>query len=197
MLAGVAGIVGIQASMTLDAVYDDTYAGDADAITERRAELVPNLLVFHVSTMLACVLVLVFAAGLRRRLAAQAPVGSLLPDLSAAGLLLVSVAALMGTGLDTEFIFAAQDTEKVVAESMAFDAHWTGTVNFLWVGAGVTGVALAAAALRHAAAPRWIGWVGAGARRAHPAAGDLPAAVHGRLHRPGAAARRGRRVRPG
>lgn len=159
--AGLAGIIGIQASLTIDAVYGEQYAGDAEAITQRLSELVPNLIVFHTATMVAAILVLVFAAGLRRRLAAQTPVGSLLPDLSAMGLVLVSVAGLMGSALDTEFIFGLGDTEQVVAESSAFYGHWIGTVNWLWVGAGVTGVALAVAALRHASAPRWIGWVGA------------------------------------
>ena len=56
-------------------------------ITCADSRVVPNLLVFHTATMLAAVLVLVFAAGLRRRLAAQSPVGSLLPDISAFGLL--------------------------------------------------------------------------------------------------------------
>lgn len=159
--AGLAGIIGVQASLTIDAVYGEEYAGDAEAITARLSDLVPNLIVFHTATMVAAVLVLVFAAGLRRRLAAQTPAGSLLPDLSAMGLVLVSVAALMGSALDTEFIFALGDTDQVVAESSAFYGHWVGTVNWLWVGAGVTGVALAVAALKHASAPRWIGWVGA------------------------------------
>lgn len=38
--AGIAGIVGIQSSLTLDAAYDDTYTGDAEAITQRMSELV-------------------------------------------------------------------------------------------------------------------------------------------------------------
>ncbi|WP_204163901.1 hypothetical protein [Nocardioides solisilvae] len=159
--AGVAGIVGIQASATVDAVYDERNQGDAVAITERLSEQVPNLLVFHTATTLCTVLVLVFALGLRRRLAGQTRAGSLLPDVSAAGLLLVSVAGLIGSGLDTEFIFGLAEPDRMVPESAAFYGHWVGTMNWLWLGAGVTGVALAAAALRQAAAPRWIGWVGA------------------------------------
>ena len=42
-----------------------------------------------------------------------------------------------------------------------FFGHWVGTIPWLWVGAGIAGVAVAVAALRHGATARWIGWVGA------------------------------------
>lgn len=160
--AGLAGLAGIQASLSVDAVYREGARGDAEAITGLLADQRVNILVFHVLTMVAVVLLPVFAAGLRRRLAAQAPAGSLLPDVTFAGFLLTSVAGLMGTGLDTEFLFALGDTEGgLVQESSAFFGHWIGTIPWLWVGAGLAGVALAVAALRHGAAPRWIGWVAA------------------------------------
>lgn len=160
VLGGLAGIIGIQASMSITAVYDEKNQGDAAKITEAMGDFVPNILVFHVATMVAAVVLVVFAAGLRRRLKAQAPVGSLLPDVAAAGLTLVSVAALMGTALNTEFVFAfTQENAELVPEVATVYGHWIGTVPWLWVGAGITGLALAVAALRHAAAPRWIGWV--------------------------------------
>ncbi|GAB2746498.1 hypothetical protein [Nocardioides pakistanensis] len=161
--AGIAGITGIAASMTVDAVYDESLAGQPDAIVARLAELTPNLLVFHVATMVCVVTLLVFAAGLRRRLAAQAPSGSLLPDVAATGLGLTAVAGLLGAGLNTEFIFGVQDGGEtgLLPESAVFFNHWVGTIPWLWVGAGVAGVAVAVAALRHSAAPRWIGLVGA------------------------------------
>lgn len=160
VLGGLAGVIGIQASMSITAVYDEKTQGDAAKITEAMGDFVPNILVFHVATMVAAVVLVVFAAGLRRRLKAQAPVGSLLPDVAAAGLTLVSVAALMGTALNTEFVFAfTQENAELVPEVATVYGHWIGTVPWLWVGAGITGLALAVAALRHAAAPRWIGWV--------------------------------------
>jgi hypothetical protein len=160
--AGAAGMAGIAASLTIDAVYDDKYQGDPVAIADRLGDLTANLLVFHTATMLATVLLVVAAAGLRRRLAAQVRAGSLLPEVAAGGLLLNAVAGLMGAGLDTEFIFGTTDEKaKLVPEAAAVYAHWVGTIPWLWVGAGLTGLAVAAAALRHAAAPRWIGWVGA------------------------------------
>lgn len=162
LLAGLAGVVGIQASLSIDAVYDQESAGDAARIAERLEDFVPNLLVLHVAMMIASLLLLVFAAGLRRRLQGQAPVGSLLPDVAAAGLLLTSVAALMGVAFSTEIVFGVTaDDPQLDPEFAAVVGHWVGTVPWLWVGAGVTGLAVAVAALRHAAAPRWIGWIAA------------------------------------
>jgi hypothetical protein len=161
--AGVAGIVGIAASMSISAVYDEELGGNAQGIYERMQDFVPNIIVFHTATLIGVVLLVVFGAGLRRRLQSDLPVGSLLPDVAFGGLLLTSVAGLMGSSLDTEFGSALVQTErvKVVPEVFVFYGHWLGTIPWLWVGAGLTGVALAVAALRHRAVPRWIGWVGA------------------------------------
>lgn len=161
VVAGLAGVAGIVSSMGLDAVYRPENMGDPVAITESLSEQVPSLLAFHLTTMLAVVTLPVFAAGLRRRLAAQSRPGSLVADVAAWGLLLVAVAGLMGSALNTEFIFGLADTSKVVPEVATFYGHWVGTVNWLWVGAGLTGLAVAHAALRQGAAARWMGWTGA------------------------------------
>ncbi len=163
LAAGIAGIVGIAASMSISAVYDEDLGGNAQGIYERMQDFVPNIVVFHTATLVGVVLLVVFAAGLRRRLHTGLPDGSLLPDVAAGGLLLTAVAGLMGSALDTEFGSALIQTErvKVVPEVFVFYGHWMGTIPWLWVGAGVTGVAVAVAALRHRAVPRWIGWVGA------------------------------------
>ena len=161
-VAGLAGVVGIQASLQIDAVYNEKYAGDADLILDRLGDYVPQLLVLHVTMTGAAILLLVFAAGLRRRLRAQAPAGSLLPDVAAGGLLLTAVAGLMGAGFTTEIVFGVTDDSSAIdPEFAAVVGHWIGTIPWLWVGAGLTGVAVAVAAIRHAAAPRWLGWVGA------------------------------------
>ena len=79
--AGVLGIVSIQASMALGANWEQT-AGDADAVVADLAGKTPTLLVFHTATVLVALLVLIFAAGLKRRLDVQAPAGSLLPTVA-------------------------------------------------------------------------------------------------------------------
>jgi hypothetical protein len=161
-VSGLAGVVAIQASLQVDAVYDEKSAGNAERIADRLGDQVPALLVMHTSLMIATVLLLVFAAGLRRRLRDQGPVGSLLPDVAAFGFLLTSVAGLMGAGFSTEIVFGVTaDDDTLDPEFAAVVGHWVGTIPWLWVGAGVSGVAIAVAALRHAAAPRWIGWTAA------------------------------------
>ncbi|MGE3285769.1 MAG: hypothetical protein AB7J32_06650 [Pseudonocardia sp.] len=159
--AGALGVVGIQASASIGIAYDPATAGDADAITRGLGAFLPNLLTMHTAVMLVTVLLVPFAAGLYRRLAADLPPGSLHAPVAAAGLLLVSAASMLGAGLDTEFLFASVRPDEVVAESAAFYTHWIATIPWLWVGAGLSGVAVAAASLRHGATARWIGWVSA------------------------------------
>ena len=70
VVAGVAGIVGIQASMSIDAVYAEASAGDPVAIMNGLAGQRTGIVVMHVSIMTAALLILVFAAGLSHRLRA-------------------------------------------------------------------------------------------------------------------------------
>jgi len=157
-LAGLAGAVGIYASLQIDAVYNPDYAGDADRITDRLGDFVPEILVLHTGMVVAAVLLLVFAAGLRRRLAGRLPADSLLPGVAAGGLLLTSVVALLGSGFSTEIVFGlTADDGELDPEFAAVVAHWIGTIPWLWLGAGVAGVCVALASFRHGALPRWIG----------------------------------------
>jgi hypothetical protein len=161
LAAGVAGLVGVGASIATGAVYEEEIAGDAVAITDRLSEMVPQILVFHVATMVSALLLVVFAAGLRRELVHRLGAETLLPSVAANGLMLVAVAQLMGTGLTTEFVFGVSDPDLLVPETAAFFGHWIGTIPWVWGGAGLTALALAVAALRHGAFARWIGWTSA------------------------------------
>jgi hypothetical protein len=156
--AGVASIVSIVASGMAGAVYDEKLAGDADGIVDKMADQVATILVMHTGAMISALLLLVFAAGLRRRLLESTPEGSLLPSIAASGLMLVSVAQLMGSGLTTEFAFGLAEPEKMVPETAVFFGHWIGTIPWLWVGAGVTALALAVAGRSHGAVARWLTW---------------------------------------
>lgn len=155
--AGLAGIGSVVASGFTGAVYDEKIAGDAVAITERLAELTTQILVFHVATMVSALLLVVFAVGLRRRLASALPADSLLPGVASAGLMLVAAAQLLGSGLTTEFVFGVQDVDLMVPETAAFFSHWMGTIPWLWGTAGLAAVAVALAARRFGAVPRWLG----------------------------------------
>ena len=157
-VAGLAGVVGIHASMAMGAAYDENNAGNAVAITAAFAEQRTAMLVMHLSLTISTLLLLIFAAGLYRRLQAGLPEFSLLPTVAAFGLVLTSTGTLLGTGLDTELLFGLSDTDKMVPEVAVFASHWMGTIPWLWVGAGLSGLAVAVAALRHRAVPRWLGW---------------------------------------
>jgi hypothetical protein len=155
--AGVLAIAGLVGSSMVNAIYDPEIQGDAAAITDRLSEQVPQILAFHTATMVSCVLLVLFAVGLHRQLVRLVGPESLLPGVAAAGLGLVAVAQLLGAGLTTEFVFAVTENDMVIPESATFFNHWIGTIPWVWGGAGLTGLAVAAAARRGAYA-RWLGW---------------------------------------
>ena len=157
--AAVAAIAGLAGSSAMTAVYDRSLGGHVTAIADKMSTQSAQLLVFHVGTLVAVLLLPIFAAGLSRRLAARMPADSLVPRVASTGLLLVAVAGMLGTALDTEFLVDIDDPTLVSPESAVFFGHWVGTVPWVWVGAGLAALAVAIAALRHAAAPRWLGWV--------------------------------------
>lgn len=158
LCAGAASIVTIVASSLADGVYDPSVAGDAPGIVEKMGDQIPQILVMHTAAAISAVLLLVFAPGLRRYVAARVPAGSLLPDIAGGGLMLVAVSQLMGSALTTEFVFGLADPDKMVPESAVFFGHWIGTVPWLWVGAGVAALALGRAGRRYGVVPAWLAW---------------------------------------
>lgn len=158
VLAGGLGIATIQASLAASIDWDKTQ-GDAAAMLADAAGKQSAFLVFHVLATATAVVIPVFAAGLKRRIDQRTPDGSLLGQVAAWGLVLVSVALLLGSGLDTQYSLALSDPDVLVPESAALYTDWVATIPWLWLGAGLAGVALAVASFRHAAAPRWIGAV--------------------------------------
>jgi hypothetical protein len=156
----VLSIASMQLSMSAGPSYGPT-APTPESITRDLAEKIPQLLALHVVTVVAALLLLVFAAGLKRRLDAQAPAGSLLPSVASTGLVIVSVIQILGTGLNTEFIFGLSRPEQLISSDVSFYSHWIATISWLWVTAGISALALGLAAL-HGAAPRWLGIVSLG-----------------------------------
>ena len=157
--AGLAGIVTVVGSSMANAIYDPDLAGDAVGLTEKLGERTGPLLLFHTAAMLAALLVVVFAAGLRRHLAQRMPEGSLTPQVAGTGLVLVAVTLLMGSALDTEFIFVVQDPALLVPETAVFYGHWVATVPWVWAGAGLAALAVAHAGRRFGAVQGWLTWV--------------------------------------
>jgi hypothetical protein len=157
--AAVASIAGIASSMMSGAVYEPSLAGDAAGIVEKMSEQVVPMVVFHVASAIAALLLVVFAAGLRRFLIERTPLDHLAPQVASTGLLLVSVALLMGTALNTEFIFGLFDTSLLVPETAVFYGHWIGTVPWYWAGAGLAALAVGVAGRRYGAVSGWLTWV--------------------------------------
>lgn len=158
LLAGVAGIGMMVTSSMVNAVYDPDIQGDAQAVSDKLGDLVPQMLAFHTFTMLSAVLMVPFAAGLHRRLKATAGRDSVLPTVALTGVVITAVMLVVGSGLDTEFIFAA-GSDMVVPESATFFNHWIGTVPWCWGLLGLSGLCLFGVA-REGGLPRWLGLVG-------------------------------------
>lgn len=160
--AGLAAVAGIQLQLRMDAVVDPAIGADVAAIVARMQSQVPLVVAVHVCLVTSALLLLPFAAGLRRRLAGALPADSLLPSVAWGGLVVLAAVGVLGTGLTTETIFGVGEPERMTGSTLVVFAHWMATIPYLWVTAGAAAVAVAAAALRHGAVPRWIGWASAG-----------------------------------
>jgi hypothetical protein len=159
VLAGVAGFAAME--------VESRFAPDDPAANVDAAVLVDGY-VLHGPGRLAVVLalfvaaafaVVVFGAGLRRALAAQCPAGSLVPDVAAAGTLLVAALCLVGSGPATEVFFSLLHAEESDPDVTASLVRTMDTLPWVWGGLALTVGAVAVAALRHGAAPRWLGVV--------------------------------------
>jgi hypothetical protein len=160
--AGLAGIGMIVTSSMVDAVYDEDLFGDPAAIADKLADQTGAMFAFHGFASVCAVLVIVFAAGLFRRLRDAVGRDSLAPLLAFAGLVGTGVVLILGAGLNTEFIssFVHEGDQPAVHDAnAAFYNNWIGTIPWCFVLAGLAGTAIYTAA-RTGGAPRWIGRVG-------------------------------------
>ena len=151
--AGVLGIGTMVSSSTINAIYDQSIALDEDAVLARLADQSVQIITFQVVASLTALALVVFAAGLHRRLAARLD-DSIVPMVASAGLIGTAVVTVLGTGLDTEFAVGIE--EHVLASSAAMFNHWTGTILWCWLLVGLSALAVASAA-RQGAVPRWMG----------------------------------------
>lgn len=149
--AGLTGAASIWLSLSVSPMEGPVSPAE---VVEHYSTLVPSLIAFHLTTVLAAVLVLPFAAGLHRRLSAQAPAGSLHGPVAMLGLTVLSAVLVLGSGLNTQFVFGFLQPELLVATDASFYSHWIATIAWLWVTAGVAGVAVGLAGLRHGAVGR-------------------------------------------
>lgn len=156
--AGVCGIGTLVTSTMIDVVYREEFATDDHGVAAALQDKAGVIFTFHAITAVGALLLVVFAAGLYRRLR-QRDADSSAPFVAAAGLVGTAVVMIMGSGLDTEFSTGLTDEVSVSDSSAAMFNHWIGTIPWLFTMAGLTGLALYAAS-RRGSVPRWIGRTG-------------------------------------
>ncbi len=154
-VGGLVGLVGIFATATLTAPAEEFQADNAGyvaALSERTGYVWAH----QVVTVVAIVCLAVFAAGLRRYLAAQEPADSLVPTLAATGVGLVLVGLVVGGGISTELFFALGAAEQYDPDVIAPQLTIVATMTWLWGGIGLTAGAVAVGGLRHGSVSRWF-----------------------------------------
>jgi len=156
--AGVAGAATIVLSSSIDVVYRPQFEDSTHGVATALQDKAPLMFAFHSVTALGAVLMVVFAAGLHRRL--RTVMGdSIVPVVAAAGLVGTAVVSVLGSGLDTEFMMPLAQGAGIDDNTGALYNHWIGTIPWLWTLAGLAGLALYVASRRGAVA-RWVGRVG-------------------------------------
>lgn len=151
--AGFLGLVSFVLTGALS-VDESAMADNADiaALLTDRGPYVWAYQVVGVATALALA---VFAAGLQRRLAQQAPAHSLAPTLSASGLWLTAATTLVGSGICTEMFWGLiQDTEDVDPDTLAAQLAIFNTIGWVWIAVVLASGAVAVSGLRHGAVSR-------------------------------------------
>ena len=109
---------------------------------------------FQTGSVAIALLVAIFGLGLRRRLAGQTPAGSILPEVAATGMLLVSALTLVGGGISTEMFHSLRNADEVDPDTVAAQLAIFNTMAWVWVGGVLTTGATAVAGLRHGAIGR-------------------------------------------
>lgn len=136
-------------------VPTDALADNAQVLAELRGAA-GWVWAFQSGSVAVALLVAVFGLGLRRRLAGQTPAGSLLPDLAAAGMLLVSALTLVGGGISTELFHSLRHTDDVDPDTVAAQLAIFNTMGWVWAGGILATAATAVAGLRHGAIGRKV-----------------------------------------
>jgi hypothetical protein len=134
----------------------DSYADNADVLAELDGKA-GWVWAFQTTGVALAVLLVIFALGLRRRLAGQEPAGSLVPDLAGLGLILMAIMTLVGTGISTEMFHALRNSDEVDPDTVASHLAIYNTLAWVWAGGILTTGAMAVAGLRHGSVSRRFG----------------------------------------
>jgi hypothetical protein len=160
VLAGIAGVGVVVTTTMVDGVYDKDLAGHPDLIADRIAGQTGAMFAFHALAVATALLLVVHAAGLFGRIRATSGVGTA-GVVALSGWLGTAFVLVMGSSWDTEYMtsLTAGGRDGLDDFAIASYNHWIGTVPWVWVLAGLSGLALHAVA-RDGGVPRWIGRVG-------------------------------------
>ncbi|WNM37266.1 hypothetical protein RMN56_19030 [Micromonospora halotolerans] len=154
----VGGLTGVALFLVSPALteVDRSHFADNERFVAAMAGREAYAWVFQVLAVLAAGCLAVFAAGLRRRLAAREPAGGLLPDVAAAGLLLTAALLLVGGGVATELYWDLRHLSETDPDTVAALAAAYSTLPWVWAGAGLSAGAVAVAGLRRRSVSRWL-----------------------------------------
>jgi hypothetical protein len=134
----------------------DSYADNAKVLEELDGKQ-GWVWAFQTLGVALAILIVIFALGLRRRLAGQEPAGSLVPDLAGIGLILMAIMTLVGTGISTEMFHALRHTDEVDPDTVSSHLAIYNTLAWVWAGGILTTGAMAVAGLRHGSVSRRFG----------------------------------------
>ena len=155
LLSGIGAFIFFIGPASVLSPSTDSYADNVDVLAELEGKA-PWVWAFQTSGVALAILLVIFAVGLRRRLAGQEPAGSLVPDLAALGLILMSVMTLVGTGISTEMFHALRNADEVDPDTMSGHLAIYNTMAWVWAGGLLTTGAIVAAA-RHGSVSRRLG----------------------------------------
>ncbi|MET7402513.1 hypothetical protein ABZS66_54435 [Dactylosporangium sp. NPDC005572] len=159
-LGGLIALVGLLVGADLTGGVGDGIKDNALVVAEIAGKR-NYVWLYQVVSAAAAGLIVVFAAGLRRHLAAQEPAGSLVPGVAGAGLGLVAAVLLVGGGMSTELYWALGEPERWDPDTIAAMVEIYNTIAWVWTGAGVAALAVAVGGFRHGSVARWLAAVSA------------------------------------
>jgi hypothetical protein len=160
---GVAGLVAFLASGSL--VVDEDLLADNAAVLAEIADRGAFVWLNQVTMSVAALGLVIFGAGLRRRLDEQEPVGSLAGACALIGTSAAAVMALVGGGIGTELFWQLQaandDITSVDPDTVMANLAIYNTMGWVWAGVGLAAGAVAVAGLRHDSVGRKLAWFSA------------------------------------
>jgi hypothetical protein len=163
LAAGVLGLVAFMSSGGM-AVPEDALSDNAEVLREL-TDTGTWVWLFQSLMSAAALGLVVFGAGLKRRLDEQEPVGSLTGTVAFVGTLLAAALCLVGGGISTELFWqlmaANDDITSVDPDTVAANLAIYNTMGWVWAGVGLSAGAVAVAGLRHDSVGRKLAWFSA------------------------------------